>query len=167
MSNRLFPSFTRSGSTSSQASRQGPERKIRKRFALSLKRFTRQIRVRNNMATASIPKQKRTPTMAHPKAKVIPGRFGVYGGRYVPETLMAALEELEGHYEKARRDRSFQRRLDQLLRTYAGRPTALFFAQRLTQKLGGARIYLKREDLLHTGAHKINNCLGQGLLVER
>src|SRR5881296_426701 len=95
------------------------------------------------------------------------GRFGAYGGRYVPETLMAALEELEGHYEKARRDRSFQRRLDQLLRTYAGRPTALFFAQRLTQKLGGARIYLKREDLLHTGAHKINNCLGQGLLVER
>jgi tryptophan synthase beta chain len=95
------------------------------------------------------------------------GRFGVYGGRYVPETLMAALEELERHYEKARRDRSFQRRLDQLLRTYAGRPTALFFAQRLTKKLGGAKIYLKREDLLHTGAHKINNCLGQGLLVER
>jgi tryptophan synthase beta chain len=95
------------------------------------------------------------------------GRFGLYGGRYVPETLMAALEELEGHYEKAKRDRSFQRRLDELLRTYAGRPTALFFAQRLTKKLGGAKIYLKREDLLHTGAHKINNCLGQALLVER
>jgi len=95
------------------------------------------------------------------------GRFGVYGGRYVPETLMAALEELERHYEKAKRDRSFQRRLDELLRTYAGRPTALFFARRLTKKLGGAKIYLKREDLLHTGAHKINNCLGQALLVER
>jgi tryptophan synthase beta chain len=95
------------------------------------------------------------------------GRFGVYGGRYVPETLMAALEELEREYEKAKRDRKFQRRLDELLRTYAGRPTPLFFAQRLTQKLGGARIYLKREDLLHTGAHKINNCLGQALLVER
>jgi tryptophan synthase beta chain len=95
------------------------------------------------------------------------GRFGVYGGRYVPETLMAALEELEREYEKAKRDRKFQQRLDQLLKTYAGRPTPLFFARRLTEKLGGAKIYLKREDLLHTGAHKINNCLGQALLVER
>src|SRR6266478_6853094 len=95
------------------------------------------------------------------------GRFGAYGGRYVPETLMAALEELERCYEKAKRDRNFRRRLDELLRTYAGRPTALFFAQRLTRKLGGAKIYLKREDLLHTGAHKINNCIGQALLVER
>ncbi len=108
------------------------------------------------MATASIP-----------KTKSIPGRFGVYGGRYVPETLMAALDELEREYGKAKRDRSFQRRLDELLRTYAGRPTPLFFARRLTQKLGGAKIYLKREDLLHTGAHKINNCLGQALLAER
>jgi len=96
-----------------------------------------------------------------------PGRFGVYGGRYVPETLMAALEELERAYEKAKRDHKFQTRLGELLRTYAGRPTPLFFAQRLTKELGGAKIYLKREDLLHTGAHKINNCLGQGLLVER
>jgi tryptophan synthase beta chain len=96
-----------------------------------------------------------------------PGRFGAYGGRYVPETLMAALEELEREYEKAKRDRKFQARLGDLLRTYAGRPTPLSFARRLTQKLGGAKIYLKREDLLHTGAHKINNCLGQGLLVER
>src|SRR5579872_1769045 len=96
-----------------------------------------------------------------------PGRFGVYGGRYVPETLMAALEELEREYAKAKGDRKFQARLEELLRTYAGRPTPLFFARRLTQKLGGAKIYLKREDLLHTGAHKINNCLGQGLLVER
>ena len=95
------------------------------------------------------------------------GRFGVYGGRYVPETLMAALEELEREYDKAKRDRKFQQRLDQLLKQYAGRPTPLFFARRLTAKLGGAKIYLKREDLLHTGAHKINNCLGQALLVER
>jgi tryptophan synthase beta chain len=95
------------------------------------------------------------------------GRFGAYGGRYVPETLMAALEELERAYDKARRDRKFQQRLEELLRTFAGRPTPLFFARRLTEKLGGAKIYLKREDLLHTGAHKINNCLGQALLAER
>ena len=112
------------------------------------------------MATATIPR-KRT------RGKPAAGRFGVYGGRYVPETLMAALDELEREYEKAKRDPKFRRRLDELLKTYAGRPTPLFFARRLTQKLGGARIYLKREDLLHTGAHKINNCLGQGLLAER
>ena len=105
-----------------------------------------------------------TPSIAK---KSVPGRFGPYGGRYVPETLMAALDELDREYEKAKRDPKFKRRLDGLLRTYAGRPTPLFFAQRLTKKLGGAKIYLKREDLLHTGAHKINNCLGQGLLVER
>jgi len=80
---------------------------------------------------------------------------------------MAALEELEREYEKAKRDRRFQNRLTELLRTYAGRPTPLFYARRLTEKLGGAKIYLKREDLLHTGAHKINNCLGQALLAER
>ena len=112
------------------------------------------------MATATIPRGKKDSTKT-------PGRFGVYGGRYVPETLMAALDELERAYEKAKRDRKFQARLDELLRTYAGRPTPLFFARRLTQKLGGAKIYLKREDLLHTGAHKINNCLGQALLAER
>ena len=95
------------------------------------------------------------------------GRFGAYGGRYVPETLMAALEELERAYEKAKRDKSFQRELDRLLREYAGRPTPLTFAGNLTRRLGGAKIYLKREDLLHTGAHKINNCLGQALLAER
>jgi tryptophan synthase beta chain len=105
------------------------------------------------------------PTQRNGKASA--GRFGTYGGRYVPETLMAALDELERHYEKAKRDRSFQRRLDELLHTYAGRPTPLFYARRLTKELGGAKIYLKREDLLHTGAHKINNCLGQALLVER
>src|SRR5438477_7728006 len=109
-----------------------------------------------------------TVTLASRKsAKNSSGRFGAYGGRYVPETLMSALDELEGEYDKAKRDRSFQRRLDVLLRTFAGRPTPLFFARRLTDKLGGAKIYLKREDLLHTGAHKINNCLGQALLVER
>ena len=101
------------------------------------------------------------------REKQTPGRFGVYGGRYVPETLMAALEELERAYDKAKRDRKFQARLADLLHTYAGRPTPLFFAQRLTKQLGGAKIYLKREDLLHTGAHKINNCLGQALLAER
>jgi tryptophan synthase beta chain len=100
-------------------------------------------------------------------AKTEAGRFGVYGGRYVPETLMAALEELERAYEKAKRDKKFQARLADLLRNYAGRPTPLFFAKRLTAKLGGAKIYLKREDLLHTGAHKINNCIGQALLAER
>jgi tryptophan synthase beta chain len=97
----------------------------------------------------------------------VPGRFGTYGGRYVPETLVAALEELERAYDQARRDKKFQHELDGLLRNYAGRPTPLFFARRLTDKLGGARIYLKREDLLHTGAHKINNCLGQALLTRR
>ena len=95
------------------------------------------------------------------------GRFGPYGGRYVPETLMAALEELEAAYAQAKEDAEFQRELDELLHQYAGRPTPLFYAARLTQKLGGAQIYLKREDLLHTGAHKINNCLGQGLLARR
>ena len=119
------------------------------------------------MANASaIKASKRTAGKVLSNA-VTAGRFGVYGGRYVPETLMAALDELEREYEKAKRDRKFQQRLDLLLKTYAGRPTPLFFARRLTTKLGGAKIYLKREDLLHTGAHKINNCLGQGLLVER
>ncbi len=101
------------------------------------------------------------------KVPQVAGRFGIYGGRYVPETLMAALEELEQAYDKAKKDAQFRARLGELLATYAGRPTPLFFAQRLTQKLGGAKIYLKREDLLHTGAHKINNCLGQGLLAQR
>ena len=95
------------------------------------------------------------------------GRFGPYGGRYVPETLMAALQELEREYDKAKNDRSFQRELDELLRQFAGRPTPLFRANRLSEHLGGAQIYLKREDLLHTGAHKINNALGQALLARR
>jgi tryptophan synthase beta chain len=120
------------------------------------------------MATASAGKPlTNNSSSKHARNGAAAGRFGAYGGRYVPETLMAALEELEREYEKARRDRKFQQRLDLLLTTYAGRPTPLFFARRLTAKLGGAKVYLKREDLLHTGAHKINNCIGQGLLVER
>ena len=95
------------------------------------------------------------------------GRFGVYGGRYVPETLMAALEELEAAYAQADADPAFHAELDGLLHHYCGRPTPLYFASRMTEHLGGARIYLKREDLLHTGAHKINNALGQGLLARR
>ncbi len=118
-------------------------------------------------ATANVIRRAPRTKAKPPAGANAAGRFGVYGGRYVPETLMAALDELEREYEKAKRDPKFQRRLDELLKTYAGRPTPLFFARRLTQKLGGAKIYLKREDLLHTGAHKINNCLGQGLLVER
>jgi len=97
----------------------------------------------------------------------VAGRFGGYGGRYVPETLVAALDELDHAYAEAKTDPAFQARLDSLLRDYAGRPTPLYFAARLTKELGGAKIYLKREDLLHTGAHKINNCIGQGLLAER
>jgi tryptophan synthase beta chain len=93
------------------------------------------------------------------------GHFGPYGGRFVPETLMAPLAELAAAYDRACKQKRFRTRLDELLRTWAGRPSALTFAQRLTQKLGGARIYLKREDLLHTGAHKINNALGQCLLT--
>src|SRR6476620_2790713 len=95
------------------------------------------------------------------------GHFGPYGGRYVPDVLMAPLEELEQAYVEARRDSAFDAELTDLLTNYAGRPTPLYFARRLSQNLGGARIYLKREDLLHTGAHKINNALGQALLARR
>lgn len=95
------------------------------------------------------------------------GRFGVYGGRYVPETLMPALLELEDAFLKARKDKKFKAGLDYYLRQYVGRETPLFFAERLTKKLGGAKIYLKREDLCHTGAHKINNALAQALLAVR
>jgi tryptophan synthase beta chain len=105
-----------------------------------------------------------TQTFIGPDAR---GRFGEFGGRYVPETLMHPVEELERAYEEARQDAGFQRELARLLREFAGRPTPVFHARRLTRHLGGAQIYLKREDLLHTGAHKINNCLGQGLLAQR
>src|SRR5260370_38617045 len=95
------------------------------------------------------------------------GHFGVYDGMFVPETLMTALHELAAEYERAKNDAQFQNQLAQLLRDFAGRPTPLYFAERLTKKLGAAKIYLKREDLLHTGAHKINNALGQILLPQR
>jgi tryptophan synthase beta chain len=95
------------------------------------------------------------------------GHFGAYGGRYVPETLMHPLQELQEEYERARTDPQFQRDLEYYLREFCGRPTPLYFAERLTRELGGAKIYLKREDLLHTGAHKINNCIGQILLAKR
>jgi tryptophan synthase beta chain len=95
------------------------------------------------------------------------GHFGPYGGRFVPETLMTALLDLEREYEIARKDPAFEKELDYLLREFVGRPTPLYFAERLTEELGGAKIYLKREDLLHTGAHKINNAIGQILLARR
>jgi tryptophan synthase beta chain len=101
------------------------------------------------------------------KTATAAGRFGPYGGRYVPETLIPALDELEREYTRARDDGAFHAELDSYLQRYCGRPTPLYFAQRLTQTLGGARIYLKREDLLHTGAHKINNTMGQVLLARR
>jgi tryptophan synthase beta chain len=104
--------------------------------------------------------------MAKPRPRPDPaGYFGPYGGRFVPETLMAPLAELARAYDKARRQRSFKRQLAEILNDFVGRPTPLFFAARLTDELGGARIYLKREDLLHTGAHKINNAVGQCLLA--
>jgi tryptophan synthase beta chain len=95
------------------------------------------------------------------------GRYGQFGGRYVPETLMPALLELEQAYAEARKDRSFQTELNHYLKDYVGRPTSLYLAERLTKTLGGAKIYLKREDLAHTGAHKINNSIGQALLTRR
>src|SRR5215471_10024779 len=101
------------------------------------------------------------PTVAH----AVPGRFGPYGGRYVPETLMVPLLELERAYTQAKSDPAFQARFAGLLKNFAGRPTPLQFAERLTSQLKSPRIYLKREDLLHTGAHKINNAIGQGLLA--
>ncbi|HEX4639680.1 MAG TPA: tryptophan synthase subunit beta [Chthoniobacterales bacterium] len=104
------------------------------------------------------------------KAETVPdasGHFGPYGGMFVPETLMAALHELAAEYERAKNDAGFQNELSILLCDFAGRPTPLYFAERLTNRCGGAKIYLKREDLLHTGAHKINNALGQILLAQR
>jgi len=95
------------------------------------------------------------------------GRFGLYGGRYVPETLMPALIELEKAYLSARHDTKYKKKLGGYLKECAGRPTPLYYAERLTKKLAGAKIYLKREDLCHTGAHKINNTIGQGLLTQR
>jgi tryptophan synthase beta chain len=110
-------------------------------------------------------KRKRTETIEHvPDTQ---GRFGKFGGRFVPETLMPCLDELEAAFMEAQNDKAFHEELSGLLKDYAGRPTPLYFARRLTDECGGAKIYLKREDLLHTGAHKINNTLGQVLLARR
>src|SRR5947207_11541949 len=95
------------------------------------------------------------------------GRFGAYGGRYVPETLLFALRQLGEQYEQARSDPAFRQEFDHYLHHYVGRPSLLYHAERLTREAGGARIFLKREDLNHTGAHKINNCIGQALLARR
>lgn len=108
-----------------------------------------------------------TPLTAVPHVPDQSGRFGKFGGRYVPETLTRALTELEAEYAKAKQDKQFQAELDELLARFVGRPSPLYFAQRLSQLAGGARIWLKREDLNHTGAHKINNTLGQALLTLR
>lgn len=104
------------------------------------------------------------PRLQHPDSR---GRFGPYGGMFVPETLVTPLQDLEKAYLEARDDPKFQQELATLLKEYAGRPTELYFAERLTRELGGAKVYFKREDLLHTGAHKINNALGQALLAKR
>src|SRR5438132_2209206 len=110
------------------------------------------------------------PTLATSPASHVPdarGRFGPYGGRFVPETLMFALEQLDTAYREAKADPAFQTEFHRLLNEYVGRPSRLYFAERLTAEAGGARIFLKREDLNHTGAHKINNCIGQALLARR
>src|SRR5512136_835250 len=110
------------------------------------------------------------PAMTSIASDTVPdagGHFGPYGGRYVPETLMHPLQELESEYLRAQQDPEFQRELDYYLKEFCGRPTPLYFAERLTRELGGAKVYLKREDLLHTGAHKINNAIGQILLARR
>ena len=99
------------------------------------------------------------------KANLLPSKFGVYGGRFVPETLIPALEDLERWYRKLSVNKQFQKELTKLLQSFAGRPTELYFAKNLTKKLNGPQIYLKREDLLHSGAHKINNTLGQALIA--
>jgi tryptophan synthase beta chain len=107
------------------------------------------------------------PTQISPKNKGLPAKFGAYGGQFVPETLVPALAELEVAYQHYRADPEFQTELNHLLKTYVGRPTPLSYASRLTAACGGAKIYLKREDLAHSGAHKINNALGQALLAKR
>ena len=115
--------------------------------------FERMMSTENRPATSQVPDES--------------GRYGRFGGRFVPETLTRALEELDSAYNDARRDPSFEAEFQSLLTTYVGRPSPLYFAQRLTESCGGAQIWLKREDVNHTGAHKINNTLGQALLTQR
>ena len=132
--------------------------------------MTRAGRERVSVGRERTPVGREHASVRRERAPVLPdvrGHFGRFGGRFVPETLMAPLIELEHAYRAAKRDPKFQRRLRDLLTSYAGRPTPLYFAARLSEHAGGARIYLKREDLCHTGAHKINNVLGQGLLSAR
>ncbi len=119
------------------------------------------------MSLSTVLESPAQPRIKQPAPNNTPGRFGAYGGRYVPETLMAALLELDDAYAQAQADPAFHAELNMLLKDYCGRPTPLFFARRMTEALGGAKVYLKREDLLHTGAHKINNALGQALLARR
>ena len=130
--------------------------------------FTAGIRARNQRSPESAKLHRSRPESfmitSQPDST---GHFGPYGGRFVPEVLMAPLEELEHAYREASADPAFQAELADLLHHYAGRPTPLYYARRLSETLGGAKIYIKREDLLHTGAHKINNCLGQALLARR
>ncbi|MGH2549476.1 MAG: pyridoxal-phosphate dependent enzyme, partial [Thermomicrobiales bacterium] len=116
------------------------------------------------MATDIVRNRDASPPSQWPDAN---GRYGRFGGKYAPETLMPALEELEAAYREARSDPSFQAEIDWLAKHYVGRPTPLYYAANLTAAAGGAKIYLKREDLAHTGAHKINNALGQALLAKR
>ena len=111
------------------------------------------------MSTATAPPSSSVPDLL--------GHFGPYGGTFVPETLVAALQQLDAEYAKAKKDPAFNEEFEYYLREYVGRPSRLYFAKRLTEKFGGAKIYLKREDLNHTGAHKINNCIGQALLTRR
>ncbi len=134
-------------------------------LCLQSRRFTCQLHVMNSATlTDEVTTNTDTDYQAFPDTH---GHFGEYGGMFVPETLMTALEELTAEYEKAKADPAFQAELDALLKDFVGRETPLYFAERLTQHCGGAKIYLKREDLLHTGAHKINNALGQILLAKR
>src|ERR1700722_10010278 len=113
---------------------------------------------------SSSPSTTAAPLSAVPDSA---GHFGQFGGTFVPETLIYALDQLTNEYERAKKDPAFKRELDFYLREYVGRPSRLYFAEHLTKHLGGAKIYLKREDLNHTGAHKINNCLGQAMLCKR
>ena len=117
-----------------------------------------------NEVSSTIARKELPDRFSLPDSK---GRFGPYGGCYVPETLYHPLKQLENAYIEAKSDSTFQNELKRLLREFAGRPTELYYAERLTKEIGGAKIYLKREDLLHTGAHKINNALGQALLAKR
>src|SRR6267143_6766992 len=152
MFDRRFSKPSRGASTPARDLRNLPVSKITKKCANLLRQLLK-IETMTPPATSSQPDPG--------------GHFGPYGGRFVPEVLMAPLEELEQAYLEARHDPGFQNELKDLLANYAGRPTPLYFAKRLSQILGGAKIYIKREDLLHTGAHKINNCLGQALLARR